>query len=108
MRFVLVGAKGPRLLQQAIDERRLAVIDVSYDGDIANMFHDSVSKSSRVVSPQSGKGQEGETWKTGGPRIVRRLSRADRFRGRATRVRIPNGVSPWAQKPPARALLPRW
>src|SRR2546423_10904375 len=33
---LLVGGKGPRLLQQAIDQRGLAVVDVRDDGDVAD------------------------------------------------------------------------
>jgi len=32
---LLVAAKDVRLLEQAVDQRRLAVIDVRHDGDIA-------------------------------------------------------------------------
>ena len=35
----LVGAEGARLLQQAIDERGLAVVDVGDNGDIAYVLH---------------------------------------------------------------------
>jgi hypothetical protein len=35
----LVGAKGAGLLQKAIDQRRLPVIDVGDDGDVADMLH---------------------------------------------------------------------
>src|SRR6266853_377812 len=31
-----VGRKGPRLLQQAVDQRGLAVVDVRDDGDVAD------------------------------------------------------------------------
>ena len=40
----LVGAEGAGLLQQAIDQRRFAMIDVSDNGDIANMLHKIVLK----------------------------------------------------------------
>ncbi len=36
----LVGAKGARLFEQAIHQRRLAVIDVGDNSDVANMIHD--------------------------------------------------------------------
>ena len=36
---LLIGAKGPRLAQQLIDQRRLAVIDVRNDGDITDFIH---------------------------------------------------------------------
>ncbi len=35
----LVGAEGAGLLEQLIDERGLAVIDVRDDGDVADVFH---------------------------------------------------------------------
>jgi hypothetical protein len=35
----LIGAKRARLAQQLIDQRRLAVIDVRYDGNITNLIH---------------------------------------------------------------------
>ena len=37
--LVLVGAEGARLLEQAIHERRLAVINVRDDGDVSNVLH---------------------------------------------------------------------
>ena len=37
--FGLVGAEGAGLLEQPIDERGLAMIDVRDDGDIADVFH---------------------------------------------------------------------
>ncbi len=40
---LLVGAEGAGLMQQTIDERRLAVIDVGDDGDVANFFHDVIA-----------------------------------------------------------------
>ena len=40
----LVGAKRPRLAQQLIDKRGLAVIDVRNDGDVADLFHGEVSR----------------------------------------------------------------
>jgi hypothetical protein len=33
---LLVGRKGAGLLQQAVDQRRLAVVDVGDDGDVAD------------------------------------------------------------------------
>jgi hypothetical protein len=39
---VLVGAERPGLFEQTIHERRLAVIDVGDDGDIANVLHCSI------------------------------------------------------------------
>jgi hypothetical protein len=33
---LLVGGEGPGLLQQAIDQRGLAMIDVGNDGDVSN------------------------------------------------------------------------
>ena len=37
--LMLVGAKGPGLLEQAIDERCLSVVNVCDNGDIANVLH---------------------------------------------------------------------
>ena len=39
---LLIGAKGTGLSQQSIDERRLAVIDVGDNGDVANFIHERV------------------------------------------------------------------
>ena len=36
----LVGAEGARLAEQLVDERRLSVIDVGDDGDVADFIHD--------------------------------------------------------------------
>ena len=36
---LLIGAKRPRLAQQLIHKRRLAVIDVRNDGDITDLIH---------------------------------------------------------------------
>ncbi len=36
---VLVGGKGPRLLQQLVDQRGFAVVDVGDDGDVAKITH---------------------------------------------------------------------
>jgi hypothetical protein len=59
LRLRLVGAEGARLLEQAIDERGLAVIDVRDDGDVANVFHSfsPFRETGRVVSLQRSKGQ---------------------------------------------------
>ena len=35
---VLVGAEGARLPEHGVDERRLAVVDVGDDGDVAEVF----------------------------------------------------------------------
>ena len=45
--LVLVGAEGAGLLEQAIHERRLAVVHVRDDGDVSNVLHNL--KPSRVV-----------------------------------------------------------
>src|SRR5439155_21883531 len=37
---LLIGAKRARLPQQLIDQRRLAVIDVRNDGDVADFIHE--------------------------------------------------------------------
>jgi hypothetical protein len=52
---VLVGAEGAGLLEQAVHERRLAVVNVRDDGDVSNMLHNL--KPSRIVCLLSGKGQ---------------------------------------------------
>jgi hypothetical protein len=36
---VLVGAEGAGLLEQAVHERRLAVVHVRNDGDVPNVLH---------------------------------------------------------------------
>jgi len=36
---VLVGAEGAGLLEQAVHERRLAVVNVRDDGDVPDMLH---------------------------------------------------------------------
>jgi hypothetical protein len=36
---MLVGAEGAGLLEQAIHERRLAVVNVRDDGDVSNVLH---------------------------------------------------------------------
>jgi len=35
---LLVGPEGPRLAEHLVDQRRLAVVDVRDDGDIANLL----------------------------------------------------------------------
>ena len=37
--YVLVGAKGAALLEHLVDEGGFAMIHVSNDGDVTNMFH---------------------------------------------------------------------
>ena len=41
----LVVAKGARLLQEPVDQRRLAVVDVGDDGDVAELHHGTVLES---------------------------------------------------------------
>ena len=48
-----VGAEGAGLLEELIDERGLAVIDVGDDGDVADVFH--VSKVGFVIPVHLGK-----------------------------------------------------
>ncbi len=36
---MLVGAEGAGLLEQAVHERRLAVVNVRDDGDVSNVLH---------------------------------------------------------------------
>ena len=37
---LLIGAEGARLAQQLIDQRGLAVVNVSDDGDVADLIHE--------------------------------------------------------------------
>jgi hypothetical protein len=52
---VLVGAEGAGLLEQAVHERRLAVVNVRDDGDVSNVLHNL--KPSRTECLLRGKGQ---------------------------------------------------
>ncbi len=48
---LLIGAKGPRLPQQLIDQRRLAMVDVRNDRDITDFIHSrDVSSGGRSVN----------------------------------------------------------
>ncbi len=55
LRLVLVFAKSSRLLEQAIHERGLAVVNVRDDGDISNVLHRF--QNSRTACHLGGKGQ---------------------------------------------------
>jgi hypothetical protein len=52
---VLVGAEGAGLLEQAVHERGLAVVNVRDDGDISNVLHRL--QNSRTGCLLGGKGQ---------------------------------------------------
>ena len=53
--FVLVGAEGAGLLQQAVHQSRLAMINVGDDSDVADVLHSI--KNSRTGCLLGGKGQ---------------------------------------------------
>ena len=52
-RLGFVGAEGARLLEQAVHERGLAVIDVGDDGDVADVFHDLGGKKKKAFFVKS-------------------------------------------------------
>ena len=62
LHHVLVGGEGSGLAQQLVNQRRLAVVNVRHDGDVANQFVQAgssspslveASESSPAISPSS-------------------------------------------------------
>src|SRR5579859_7802809 len=53
----LVGAKGAGLFEQAINERRFAMVNMGNDGDVPNVFHNLIVQSSRIACQRHRKGQ---------------------------------------------------
>jgi hypothetical protein len=45
---MLVGAEGAGLLEQAVHERRLAVVHVRDDGDVSNVLHNFETEPDRM------------------------------------------------------------
>src|SRR2546423_8617874 len=95
----LVGGKGARLLQQAVDQRGLAVVDVRDDGDVADRaIHGWLARERRQAWARgravSQKGAQGS-------RFARR---PPRFAPAPARVRALGRVRPAV----SRCAAPRW
>src|SRR5665213_818360 len=70
--FMLVGAEGARLLEQAIHERRLAVVNVRDDGDVSNVLHivnDRLTHAAKYPTRQTDA--NGKSGGTAGLRIMK-------------------------------------
>jgi hypothetical protein len=93
---VLVGAEGAGLLEQAVHERRLAVVHVRDNRNVPNVLHNL--KPSQIVCHLSGKGQaarrnnlttDEHRW-TRIKRLPRKIAKFDLNRVIAHRVCMPN------------------
>src|SRR6266566_2110630 len=80
---LLIGAKGPRLPQQLIDQRSLAVIDVRNDRDITDFIHSrDVSSGGRSVDYR----RRSEGSQTSAARVVSRNAESPMTNDRMTGV----------------------
>ena len=69
----LILAEGAGLLQEPVDEGRLAVVDVGYDGDVAQVHE--------ILHPTFGRVAAGRNWVTGAFGIETKRRRPDMERG---------------------------
>ncbi len=63
-RFVLVGAEGARLLEQAVHQSRFAMINVRDDGDVADVLH--IVNFRPAHNAQYTRRDKGHEWESGG------------------------------------------
>ena len=70
---MLISAKGSRLLEQAVHERGLAMINVRDDGDVANVLHIVNNRNDHAASiPDTQVERARESGGTAGLRIMKK------------------------------------